>query len=147
MDGWLAGLIGGLIATVAMTVVMMPGMKGKPPPPAYLFAKLMKKEPASLKMAGMIGHLAYGSVAGLVFGLVTIDVFGWTEMLWLWGILFAGVLMVIMGMIWAPITGMMKEMMPEGQTKNEKMMGMMGVLLGHVVYGVVLGFLVGVWAA
>lgn len=145
MSGWLAGLIGGLIATAAMTVVMMPTMKG-PSGPSVLFSKLTGGDPNSkgLKMAGMMGHLAYGAVAGLVFGAIAIDAFGWTESMWGWGILFGLILMGIMLMFWVPILGMMKQMM--AGSMGQKMTTMMAALAAHAVYGVVLGVLVGVWA-
>lgn len=145
MSGWLAGLIGGLIATAAMTVVMMPTMKG-PSGPSVLFSKITGGDPnsSSLKMAGMMGHLAYGAVAGLVFGAIAIDGFGWTESIWGWGVLFGLILMGIMLMFWVPILGMMKQMM--AVSTGQKMMTMMTGLAAHAVYGVVLGVLVGVWA-
>lgn len=145
MSGWLAGLLGGLVATAAMTVVMMPTMKGASGP-SVLFAKLTGGDPNSsgLKMAGMMGHFAYGASAGLVFGALTTGAFGWTEGLWGWGILFGLILMGIMLMFWVPILGMMKQMI--AGSMGQKMMTMMAGLAAHAVYGVVLGVLVGVWA-
>jgi hypothetical protein len=143
MDGWLAGLVGGLIATVAMTAVMMPFMRGVPPGPSFLFARVTGRAPESLMMPGVGGHLAYGAVAGLVFGSITVRAFGWTLNLWGWGLLFGLILMAIAVMFLGPVSGMTKAM-------EQKMGGMMKVapvMMGaHLVYGVVLGALVGAWA-
>ncbi|MBI4218828.1 MAG: hypothetical protein HY682_01705 [Chloroflexi bacterium] len=145
MPGWLAGLLGGLIATAAMTVVMMPTMKG-PSGPSILFSKITKGDPNSsgLKMAGMMGHFAYGATAGLVFGAITIDGFGWAQSIWGWGALYGLALLGIMMMLWVPMLGMIKQMM--AGSMGQRMTTMMAGLGAHVVYGLVLGVLVGAWA-
>lgn len=140
MDAWISGLLAGLIATVVMTPVMMMGMSG-PPGPSRLFAKITGGDANSqgLKMAGMMGHMVYGGVAGLVFGVLAVDAFGWTSGLIGWGLLFGVVLMAVMMMVWAPVIGMMAEMKTMEQSARMKMA--VFAMGAHLVYGAVLGWL------
>lgn len=61
----ISGLLGGLIATIAMTIVMMAAGDDSPPPTATLWSKYIgDKEPQNYMMQGMALHLLYGVVAG-----------------------------------------------------------------------------------
>lgn len=65
----ITGIVGGLVATVAMTAVMMAVGDGGPPPTANLLAKFADGEPDDHKMPGMALHLVYGVGAGAVFAV------------------------------------------------------------------------------
>ncbi|MCH8306241.1 MAG: hypothetical protein IIB94_14070 [Candidatus Marinimicrobia bacterium] len=89
------GFIWGLLATLAMTVVMLLGMISKlSPMPAPIPIALAKwafgdlPKPALMGL-GMIAHFLYGGIAGLVFTLVIknrVNIWkglGWGILLWL----------------------------------------------------------------
>ena len=69
MASVIAGLAGGLVATIVMTVGMMMMGDGGPPPTAGLVAKVAGGEPEDYAMPGMVLHLIYGVVAGAVFAV------------------------------------------------------------------------------
>lgn len=131
-----AGLVGGLVATIVMTAVMMVMGEGGPPPTAALVAKFAGGRPEDYAMPGMVLHLLYGIVAGGVFA-VGVPLLG----LELGSIAVAsglgvvyGVLLMIVGMaFWIrAVIGMEPE---------PGMMKMFGTV--HVVYGLVLGAFIG----
>lgn len=72
----LAGLVGGLAATVVLTAVMMVMGDGGPPPTARLVAKFAAGDPEDHAMPGMALHFRYGIGAGVVFALVGAIVLG-----------------------------------------------------------------------
>lgn len=61
-------MVGGLFATIVMTIVMMAAGDGSPPPTAALWSKYVgDAEPGEYMMQGMALHLLYGVAAGAVF--------------------------------------------------------------------------------
>ena len=67
----LNGLVGGLIATIVMTVFMMTLGDDSPPPTALFWSKYVGDgEPDEYMMQGMVLHMLYGIIAGLVFVVV-----------------------------------------------------------------------------
>lgn len=64
-----AGLVGGLVATVVMTAVMLRVGDGGPPPTAALVARLAGGDPEDHATPGMVLHLGYGTAAGAVFAV------------------------------------------------------------------------------
>lgn len=123
-----------------MTPVMMMGMSG-PPGPSKLFARITGGDPNSqgLKMAGMMGHFAYGAVAGLVFGVLVVDVFEWTTAFVAWGLLFGVALQAVMMMVWGPMIGMMNDM--KTMSRGGLMKMMVFAMTAHLVYGAITGWL------
>lgn len=64
------GILGGLIATVAMTVFRMP-ISESPPPTANFWAKFVAGgEPEDHTLAGLVLHLVYGAGGGALFGML-----------------------------------------------------------------------------
>lgn len=133
-----AGLVGGLVATIVMTAVMMVAGDDSPPPTAALVAKFADGEPADYEMPGMLLHLGYGVVAGAVFvvavpalglGFDLGDIVVATAL----GIVYSIILLVIGMVFWMRLIIGME---PDAET-----MVQMGVV--HVVYGLVLGAFVG----
>ncbi|MGQ4554495.1 hypothetical protein [Halobellus sp. GM3] len=136
MASIIAGLAGGLVATIGMTIVMMVMGDGGPPPTASLVAKVVGGDPEDHAMPGMILHLMYGIVAGAVFA-VGVPVVG----LSLGSIAVAAGLGLVYGII-LMIGGMVFWMrMVIGMEPDRDMMVMFGTV--HVVYGVVLGAFLG----
>jgi hypothetical protein len=68
MAALLPGLVGGLLGTIAMTLLMKLAGGGLPPT-ADLLAKFGGGDPADYAKPGLLLHLGYGTVAGAVFAL------------------------------------------------------------------------------
>jgi hypothetical protein len=136
MASIVAGLAGGLVATIVMTVVMMVMGDGGPPPTAALVAKFAGGDPEDYAMPGMMLHLIYGILAGAVFA-VGAPLVG----LSLGSIAVAAGLGLVYGII-LMIGGMMFWMRTViGMEPDRDMMMVFGTV--HVVYGVVLGVFLG----
>jgi len=136
MASVIAGLAGGVVATIVMTIAMMMMGDGGPPPTAALVAKFAGGEPEDYAMPGMALHFVYGIVAGAVFA-VGVPLIG----LSLGSIGVAIGLGLVYGIV-LMIGGMMFWMrMIIGMEPNKGMMMMFGTV--HVIYGVVLGAFLG----
>lgn len=124
------------MATIVMTAVMMVMGDGGPPPTAALVAKFAGSDPADYAMPGMILHLVYGIVAGAVFA-VGVPILG----LSLGSLGVAVGLGVVYGIV-LMVGGMLFWMRAViGIEPDKGTMMMFGTV--HVVYGVVLGALLG----
>lgn len=136
MASVIAGLAGGLVATIAMTIVMMVMGDGGPPPTAALVAKFADGGPEDYAMPGMVLHLIYGTVAGAVFAI---------GVPWIGLNLGSIAVAVGLGLVYGIILmtgGMMFWMrMIIGMEPDRDTMMMFGT--AHVVYGVVLGAFLG----
>lgn len=133
----LSGLVGGLLATIVMTVFMMALGDDSPPPTASLWAKYVGDGPAEdYMMPGMLLHLLYGTGAGVAFALgapvvgVGLETVGAAIAA---AVGFAIVLTVVGMVLWMRIVLAME---PEPKTA-----AMFTVF--HLIYGVVLGGFVG----
>ena len=136
MASVIAGLAGGVVATIVMTIAMMMMGDGGPPPTAALVAKFAGGEPEDYAMPGMALHFVYGIVAGAVFA-VGVPLIG----LSLGSIGVAIGLGIVYGIV-LMIGGMMFWMrMIIGMEPDRSMMMMFGTV--HVIYGVVLGAFLG----
>jgi len=136
MASVIAGLAGGLVATIVMTVGMMMMGDGGPPPTAGLVAKFAGGEPEDYAMPGMVLHLIYGVVAGVVFavGAPLLGLgFGSIGVAIGLGVVY-GILLMIGGMMFWMRTVL-------GMEPDRDMMVMFATV--HVVYGVVLGAFLG----
>lgn len=136
MASVVAGLAGGLVATIVMTIGMMVMGDGGPPPTAALLAKFADGDPEDYAMPGMVLHLLYGIIAGGVFA-VGVPIVG----LELGSIIVAAGLGLVYGLI-LMVGGMMFWMqMVIGMEPDRDMMVMFGTV--HIIYGVVLGAFLG----
>lgn len=132
------GLVGGVVATIVMTVFMMLLGDDSPPPTALFWSKYVGDgDPDGYMMQGMVLHMLYGIVAGGVFailatalGFVSVATIGSAL---LWGLAYGVALFVGAAMFWM---NLVLDMDPE-----PKMAGMF--LFFHLVYGAVLGAWVG----
>lgn len=127
------GLIGGLIATVVMTVFQM-GLGGdNPPPTSILWSKYIGSEgPEAYLPQGMVLHFIYGIGAGGAFGvgvyLLELEI---TDLLIAAavGLGYGVVLFIIAAVLWMKVV---LQLEADGKT-----IGMF--LFFHLVYGIVLG--------
>lgn len=132
----LSGLVGGLVATVVMSMVMMT-MGGGPPPTAALLAKFRGGEPEAYKMPGMLLHLLYGTVAGAVLVVAVSTVAPGITSLTAWvGIGLAYGIVLLLGGAMGWVKGVI------GLEPDKQMM--VGFAVVHIVYGLVLGAWLGV---
>jgi len=129
----LNGLAGGLVATIIMTVFMMALGDDSPPPTALFWSKYVGDgEPDEYMMQGMVLHMLYGIIAGLVFvvvvPLIGISIGSMTTAV-LFGLAYGFVLFLGAAVFWMNVVLDLDPEMP--------MVAMF--LLFHLIYGVVLG--------
>lgn len=136
MASIIAGLAGGVVATFVMTIAMMVMGDGGPPPTAAFVAKFARGEPEDYAMPGMVLHLLYGIIAGVVFAvgvpLVGLSLDSISVSIG-FGLVFGIVLMIGGMMFWMR--------MIIGMEPDRSRMMMFGTV--HVIYGVVLGAFLG----
>lgn len=131
----LGGLVGGIVATVVMTAIMMTMGDDSPPPTAMLVAKFAGGDPEDYAMPGMALHFLYGIGAGAVFGALVPLAVSEPGIAVVTGLgLMYGVVLMIGGM-----AGWMRGVI--GIEPDRNTMVMFGTV--HVVYGLVLGAVVG----
>jgi len=129
----LNGLVGGLIATIVMTVFMMALGDDSPPPTALFWSEYVGDgEPDEYMMQGMVLHMLYGIIAGLVFvvvvPLIGISIGSMTTAV-LFGLAYGFVLFLGAAVFWMNVVLDIDPEMPMVAT----------FLLFHLVYGVVFG--------
>jgi hypothetical protein len=132
-----AGLVGGLVATILMTAVMMVMGDGGPPPTARMVATFAGGEPDDYAMPGMALHMLYGIVAGVVFAL-GVPALGIIDMSSIGLAVAAGFVYGIVLMVGGMVFWMRMVM---GMEPDKDIMRMFGTV--HVIYGLVLGAFVG----
>ncbi|WP_198586772.1 DUF6789 family protein [Glycomyces xiaoerkulensis] len=136
-----AGAGWGALATVAMSVVMLAatatGISPMPKPiPAALVAHALGELPRPGMVALAAGsHLAYGAVAGTALAGLFRRVNLWT------GAAYGAALWVLMGLVWLPVLGWG----PFGTSVAAPIA--VATLVLHLIYGIVLGGLLGRSAA
>ena len=134
----LDGLLGGLLATIVMTVFMMTLGDDSPPPTALFYAEYVGDgSPDEYMMQGMVLHFIYGISAGgalaLLLILAGIDPIDSVEAL-LAGLSYGVGLFVGAAVFWMKIV---LDMDPEPRD-----VGLFALF--HIVYGLVLGAVIAV---
>lgn len=133
----LSGLVGGLVATAVMTAFMMASGDDSPPPTAMLVATFAGGDPEDYLPQGMALHVAYGTAAGWVFGLLAAaGVLAFAPSNLPNGIgngLVYGLVLMVPAVVW--MRGLIG--MEPGPSDVGRMTGF------HLVYGLVLGAFVG----
>ena len=142
-----AAIIAGVVATVVMTIVMYMGRAMMPQQmPMNILHMLGTMMTRSTGPAYVMGTMMHG-VMGIVFALIHVAVFValGLEALLAWGVLFGVVHWVIAGMGMG-MMGTMHPVIRSGEmpapgpfVKNLPMMNVMGFLMVHVIYGLVVG--------
>lgn len=133
----LNGLLGGLVATIVMSVFMMALGDDSPPPTALFWSKYIGDgSPGDYMPQGMALHMIYGIVAGAVFVLL-LPVAGYDSISLTNGVLFGigwGVLLfVVAAAFWMKMV-LDLDAEPPAVAK---------FALFHLIYGGVLGAIVG----
>jgi len=133
----LGGAVGGLVATIVMTTLMMALGDDSPPPTAVFWAKYIGDgAPTDYMPQGMALHLLYGLGAGVAlavalpligFGTVTLVTAAGL------GLAYGVVMFVFAAVFWMKIVLAMDPELPQ----------VAQFLFFHLVYGVVLGGVVG----
>ena len=131
------GLVGGVLATVVMTALMMALGDDSPPPTALFLAEYVGDgRPEQYMMPGMVLHLLYGIGAGAGLAVVLIgagfDPINTVEAIGA-GLGYGLILFVFAAVFWMKLV---LDMDPE-----PKDVGLF--LLFHLVYGLVLGAVIG----
>jgi hypothetical protein len=136
MTSLLAGVVGGIVATIVMTVFMLVLGDDGPPPTARLVARFADGTPEQYEKPGMALHFLYGLGAGVVFAvgvpLAGVE-FGSLLVAAVLGLAYAVVLTVLGMVFWMRIV--------IGAEPDTDMMRLFVIV--HVVYGLVLGGVVG----
>lgn len=146
---WGSAIIAGIIATAVMTVLMYMGKAMGMPMDMPRMLGLMFTEPGNGGMVytlGMVAHFMMGIIFAIIYALL-FEVFGISAN-WLWGALFGAVHGTVAGMAF----GMMPAMHPrmgEGQElaapgyfgTNYGSMVPMGVIILHIVFGILVGII------
>lgn len=128
---------GGVLATVAMSVVMLAATAtGVSPMPEPIPAALVSHTLGALPGPGLVAlavasHLVYGAVAGAVFASLVRRVTVWT------GAAYGVALWVLMGLVWLPYLGWGLFGTAVSPTIA------VATLVLHLIYGITLGLLLG----
>ena len=143
-----AALIAGIIATIVMTMVMYMGRaimpQQMPMNILHMLGTMMTRSTGPAYMMGVVMH----GVMGVIFALIHVALFvafGLEAGLIGWGILFGiGHWVIVsmgMGMMGTmhPVIRSGDMMAPGAFVKNLPMMNVMGFLMVHVIYGLVVG--------
>ena len=156
MDYSIGAAIGaGAVATLVMTLIMYMGRAMMPQQMPmnilYMLGSMMTPSKMPAYMMGVMMH----AVNGIIFAIVhtaLYQAFGLESGLLGWGILFGFIHWIIVGM-GLGMMGMMHPMMRRGDmdapgafAMRLPMMNVMGFLMLHLVYGLVLGALYEAWA-
>lgn len=64
------GFVGGLVATLSMTVFRMPTSKSLPPTAAFWSKFVGSDEPEDYPLIGLLLHFLYGAISGAIFAAV-----------------------------------------------------------------------------
>ena len=141
MEPWLAGLLGGLLASVAFTFITLPVLKGFSLPSFVISKVLRNKSPGLwIVVGGSILHYIYGGAAGVVFGIFTVSIFD-VVTLWLWGIAFGALMLVLAAITWIPLSGgvgQINSMLPRRRNVYA-----LNAVAAHIVFGFLIGLITG----
>lgn len=134
----LSGLVGGILGTIVMTVFMMTVGDDSPPPTALFWSTYVGDDrPEAYMMQGMVLHFLYGIGAGAVLA-VALPVAGFETVELLTavglGLGYGFVLFVVAAVFWMKLVLDM-----DAEPK-----AVMGFLFFHLIYGGVLGAVIGV---
>ena len=146
----LGAIIAGIVGTIVMTMVMVMAPKmGMPKMDIVgMLGSMFSAE--SNRMVGMIMHLMMGVVFAIVYALLWNAGIGAVNLMW--GAIFGAVNWLISGMMMGGMS-MMHAGVKAGTVKapgvfmmnNGGMMAFMGGLVGHVIFGLVVALVYGLF--
>lgn len=146
----LGAIVAGIVGTIVMTMVMVMAPKmGMPKMDIVgMLGSMFSAE--SNRMVGMIMHLMMGVVFAIVYALLWNAGIGTVSLLW--GAIFGAVHWLISGMMMGGMS-MIHAGVKAGSVKapgffmmnNGGMMAFMGGLIGHVIFGLVVALVYGLF--
>jgi len=145
MDGWLAGLISGIVGATVAILVVAPLMFG-PLGPVALFPRCDIKDPQDrpiIAVATGVSLLA-GLLVGLLFGLIVVDILLWSQVLWSWGLLMGLIVVLLQLLVWGPLVGFNARL--AALPRDVRLRAGLVFLVANLLFGLVVGILVAVWA-
>ena len=138
MQPWLAGFLGGLLASVAFTFITLPALKGNSLPLLVVARAYRSESPGIWLLVGSsVLHYLYGGVAGLVFAIVAVDVFEWTTFLWVWGIALGALLLLLAAITWIPLSGGFSRV--RALTRRQRNAYAANAISAHLIFGYIVG--------
>lgn len=133
-SGIVAGLIAGLVFGMMMQMMMAPTPDGSQMPMMAMVAKIVK---SNSLLAGWLYHLFNSAVIGALFGwMLGGSVHSYASGLG-WGMAYGGLWWVVGGLVLMPVLLGMPAFAP--LTMDVMRPVAMGSLMGHVIYGLILG--------
>ncbi|MGQ9601047.1 MAG: DUF6789 family protein [Anaerolineae bacterium] len=145
------GLIAGFIATVAMTLLtnVAPLMGFPPMDIATMLGTMLIADPATAFLPGLAMHFMIGLVLALGYAVFFANVLPGQP--WLRGALYGLVPWLLAMVVVMPMVGLVHPMVSAGMMPNPgffltgmgTVLAPIGSLIGHIVYGAVLGLVYG----
>lgn len=141
MEPWLAGLLGGLLASVAFTFITLPVLKGFSLP-SFVISKVLHNESPGLwiVVGGSFLHYIYGGAVGVVFGILTVSIFD-VVTLWLWGIAFGALMLVLAAITWISLSGGVGQI--NSMPPRRRNVYALNAVVAHLVFGFLIGLITG----
>ncbi|MFC1878938.1 DUF6789 family protein [Chloroflexota bacterium] len=135
----LGAIIAGLVGTLVMTIMMViaPRMGMPKMDIMGMLGSMFTSEQGSAKMIGAVIHFMMGAIFGLIYAFVWSQGIG--SATWLWGLIFGAVHTVVI-IIMMPI---MMKMHPRPPQTDGGLMMVVGQLMGHLVFGLVVALTYG----
>jgi uncharacterized membrane protein YagU involved in acid resistance len=129
----LSAIIAGLLGTLVMTAMMyVAPMMGMPKMDIIsMLGTMFTSNTGTARIVGVIAHFMMGAVFALIYALLWS--LGIGNPTWLWGLIF-GAVHGIVAMIAMP---MMIKMHPRSPQMDSGAMMMIGLMMGHLVFGLV----------
>lgn len=132
------GLAGGLVATISMTILMMAIGDDSPPPTALFWSEYVGDgRPEESMPQGMVLHFFYGLSAGVVFAvgafLLEFGFAGEVALAVAGGLIWGIILFLVAAVFWMNVV---LDLDPEREA-------VIAFAVFHIVYGLVLGAVVG----
>lgn len=132
-------IIAGLVGTAVMTALMMtaPSMGLPKMDIIGLLGSMVSEDEGQARLIGTVMHFAMGSIFAIVYALLWSSGIGAVS--WLWGIIFG----LVHGVIVAVVMPMMLNMHPRPPQLEGGAGMLMGMLAGHVLFGLVVALVYG----
>jgi hypothetical protein len=143
-----AGIVGGIVM-VLMSMTMKAAGAPMDMNIIRMWGTMLKLRGGAMQAAGWMMHLIASAVIALIYAW-GFDVLGVEDNLWLWGLI-GGVIHWFLGGLFLMMVPPMHPEIPEQRpapgafAKNFGMVDVMGFLMGHLVYGLLVGILYAYW--
>ena len=128
---FIAAIIAGIVGTLAMTIIMvLAPMMGMPKMDIIgMLGSMFTANPNTARVIGVIEHFMMGIIFALIYAFLwSVGVGSPT---WAWGLIFG----LIHGILVAVMMPIMNRMHPRPQEMSAGAMMVVGLLMGHAVFG------------